>query len=51
LGQFRGIDLTIITTNKTDKIDVGVKSRSKVVEVPPLEPKQFLVVAERIIAE
>jgi DNA polymerase III delta prime subunit len=50
LDEFRGIDLTIITTNNIDKIDIGVKSRSQVIEVPPLEPEQFLVVAERIIA-
>ncbi len=50
LDDFRGIDLTIITTNNIDKIDVGIKSRCEIVEVPPLEPERFLPRAEMIIA-
>lgn len=50
LDNFRGTDLTIITTNQIDKMDVGIKSRCEVVEVPPLSPEAFLPRAEQILA-
>lgn len=42
LDDYRGVDLTIITTNELENIDIGVRSRCEVLEVPPLEPKLFL---------
>ena len=49
LDEVRGVDLTIITTNRIDKIDIGIRSRSEVVEVTPLEPELFLPRAKAII--
>ena len=37
----RGVDLTIISTNQFNKIDVGIVSRSLELELVACEPKQF----------
>jgi DNA polymerase III delta prime subunit len=39
----------IFTTNELEKIDGALQSRSKVVEIPPLKPLQFLPRAEYIL--
>jgi len=49
LDDFRGVDMTIITTNSVEKIDVGVRSRCEVLHVPPCEPHVFLPRAKQII--
>lgn len=49
LDDFRGIDLTIITTNEIAKIDVGVRSRCEVLHVPSCEPHIFFPRAKAII--
>lgn len=49
LDDYRGTDLTIMTTNRLSKVDVGVRSRCEVLEVPPCEPHVFLPRAMEII--
>lgn len=49
LDDFRGVDMTIMTTNSVEKIDVGVRSRCEVLHVPPCEPHVFLQRAKQII--
>lgn len=49
LDDFRGLDMTIMTTNELLKIDVGVRSRCEVVHVPPCEPHVFFPRAKSII--
>jgi DNA polymerase III delta prime subunit len=49
LDDFRGVDMTIMTTNSVEKIDVGVRSRCEVLHVPPCEPHVFLPRAKQII--
>lgn len=41
LDKSRGVDLTIISTNQFNKIDVGIVSRSLDLELVACEPKQF----------
>jgi DNA polymerase III delta prime subunit len=49
LDEYRGIDLTIITTNELEKIDIGIRSRCEILHVPPCEPEVFLPYARAII--
>lgn len=49
LDDYRGVDLTIITTNQLGLIDVGVRSRCEVIHVPPCEPHVFFTRAKAII--
>ena len=49
LDDFRGLDLTIMTTNELAKIDIGVRSRCETLNVPPCEPLVFLPYAKHII--
>ena len=49
LDEYRGTDLTILTTNELAKIDVGIRSRCEVLEVPPCEPRLFLKRAKEIL--
>lgn len=49
LDDYRGVDLTIMTTNELTKIDSGVRSRCEVLHVPPCEPHVFLPRAKEII--
>ena len=51
LDDYRGVDMTIITTNSVAKIDVGVRSRCEILNVPPCEPQVFLPRAEQIISD
>lgn len=49
LDQTRGTDLAIITTNNVMSIDVGIRSRCEVLEVPPCTPDVFLPRAKYIL--
>jgi len=49
LDVYRGIDLTIITTNEIEKIDIGIRSRCEILHVPPCEPDVFFPYARAII--
>ncbi len=49
LDDYRGTDLTIITTNSVHKIDVGIRDRCEVVEVPACLPHVFFPRAKHII--
>jgi len=49
LDEYRGIDLTIMTTNQIAKIDIGVRSRCETMHVPPCEPQVFFPRAKSII--
>jgi len=43
-----GTDLTIISTNRFDKIDYGIVSRSETLELLPCEPQVFLPHAKKM---
>ena len=49
LDEYRGTDLTIITTNSVHKIDAGIRDRCEVVDVPACLPHVFLERAMHII--
>jgi DNA polymerase III delta prime subunit len=49
LDEYRGVDITIMTTNEIGKIDIGVRSRCETLHVPPCEPHVFLPRAKAII--
>ncbi len=49
LDEYRGFDLTIMTTNEIGNIDVGVRSRCETLHVPPCEPHVFFPRAKAII--
>jgi DNA polymerase III delta prime subunit len=49
LDEYRGVDMTIMTTNEIGKIDVGVRSRCETLHVPPCEPHVFFPRAKAII--
>ncbi len=49
LDEYRGIDLTIMTTNEIGKIDIGIRSRCEILNVPPCEPQVFFPYAKTII--
>ena len=49
LDDYRGVDLTIMTSNEVNKIDVGIRSRCEILVVPPCEPHVFLSRAKMII--
>lgn len=49
LDEYRGIDMTIMTTNQIGKIDIGVRSRCETMQVPPCEPQVFFPRAKSII--
>jgi replication-associated recombination protein RarA len=48
LDKSRGVDMTIISTNQFNKIDVGIVSRSLELELVACEPKQFFNHAKNI---
>ena len=48
LDDYRGTDLTIMTTNEITKVDKGVRSRCEVLEVPAVSPELFLPHAKKI---
>ena len=49
LDETLGTDLTILSTNRLDEVDVGIKSRCEVVHVPPCAPQIFLPYAKKIL--
>ena len=49
LDDYRGVDMTIMTTNEIEKIDIGVRSRCETLHVPPCEPQVFFPRAKAII--
>jgi len=49
LDEYRGVDMTIMTTNQIGKIDIGVRSRCETMHVPPCEPQVFFTRAKSII--
>jgi DNA polymerase III delta prime subunit len=49
LDEYRGVDMTIMTTNEIGKIDIGVRSRCETLPVPPCEPHVFFPRAKAII--
>jgi hypothetical protein len=49
LDDYRGIDITIMTTNELEKIDIGIRSRCEILHVPPCEPDVFFQYAKAII--
>ena len=49
LDDTLGTDLTILSTNRLDEVDVGIKSRCEIVHVPPCAPQIFLPYAKKIL--
>ena len=49
LDDTHGTDLTILSTNRLDEVDVGIKSRCEIVHVPPCTPQIFLPYAKKIL--
>ena len=49
LDDTLGTDLTILSTNRLDEVDVGIKSRCEIVHVPPCAPQLFLPYAIQIL--
>lgn len=49
LDDFKNTDLTMFTSNHIDKVDNAVKSRCKVVYVPPVPPAKFIPLANKIL--
>ena len=48
LDKTLGTDLTIISTNRFEKIDVGILSRSESLELLPCDPNAFFLLARKI---
>jgi len=48
LDETQGTDLTIISTNRFDEIDIGIVSRSIDLELLPCEPQVFLPHAKKM---
>jgi DNA polymerase III delta prime subunit len=49
LDETLGTDLTILSTNRLDEVDVGIKSRCVPLHVPPCAPQIFLPYAKKIL--
>ena len=49
LDDTLGTDLTILSTNRLDEVDGGIKSRCEIVHVPPCAPQLFLPHAKKIL--
>jgi DNA polymerase III delta prime subunit len=49
LDEYRGVDMTIMTTNQIAKIDIGVRSRCETMHVQPCDPQVILPRAKSII--
>ena len=49
LDETLGTDLTILSTNRLDEVDIGIKSRCEVLHVPPCSPLIFLPYAKKIL--
>jgi DNA polymerase III delta prime subunit len=50
LDQTLGTDLTILSTNRFEKIDYGIESRSMTLELVPCEPQVFFPHAKKMFA-
>lgn len=50
LDQTLGTDLTILSTNRFEKIDYGIESRSMTLELVPCEPQVFFPYAKKMFA-
>ena len=49
LDETLGTDLTILSTNRLDEVDVGIQSRCVPLHVPPCTPQIFLPHAKKIL--
>jgi len=49
LDETLGTDLTILSTNRLDEVDIGIQSRCEVLHVPPCTPQIFLPYAMKIL--
>ena len=49
LDDTLGTDLTILSTNRLDEVDVGIQSRCVPLYVPPCTPQIFLPYAKKIL--
>jgi hypothetical protein len=49
LDDTLGTDLTILSTNRFDEVDVGIESRCVPLHVPPCTPHIFLPYAKKIL--
>jgi hypothetical protein len=49
LDDTLGTDLTILSTNRLEEVDVGLKSRCEAMHVPPCAPQLFLPYAKKIL--
>ena len=49
LDDTLGTDLTILSTNRLDEVDVGIKSRCEIVHEPPCSPQLFMPYAIQIL--
>lgn len=49
LDDTLGTDLTILSTNRLDEVDVGIQSRCVPLHVPPCTPQIFLPYAKKIL--
>ena len=49
LDDTLGTDLTILSTNRFDEVDVGIRSRCEPLHVPPCSPLIFLPHAKKIL--
>ena len=49
LDDTLGTDLTILSTNRLDEVDVGIQSRCVPLHVPPCSPLIFLPYAKKIL--
>jgi replication-associated recombination protein RarA len=49
MDQMQGTDLFIFTTNNLSKVDTGLFSRATQIEVPPIQPTDFLKTAQNIL--
>lgn len=49
LDETLGTDLTILSTNRLDEVDTGIRSRCEILHVPPCAPQIFLPYAIQIL--
>jgi DNA polymerase III delta prime subunit len=49
LDETLGTDLTILSTNRLDEVDAGIRSRCEILHVPPCSPLIFLPYAKKIL--
>ncbi len=49
LDETLGTDLTILSTNRLEEVDAGIRSRCEILHVPPCAPQIFLPYAKKIL--